>query len=71
MKFKIGDPVKLKGSSQVMTIQLINKNNNSSYDCVCNWIDKEGKPQQQTYDELSLNPVTPPKGRQFTTVNLT
>lgn len=70
MKFKIGDPVKLKGSSQVMTIQLINKNNNSSYDCVCNWIDKEGKPQQVTYDELSLILVTPPKPRQFKQIHI-
>lgn len=71
MKFKIGDPVRLKGSTQIMAIQVIKENNDSSFDCICSWIDKEGKPQQVTYDELSLILVTPPKGRQIAVVNLT
>ena len=70
MKFKIGDPVKLKGSSQTMAIQLIKENSDKSFDCTCAWVDKDGKPQQATYDELSLLLVTPPKPRQFKAINI-
>ena len=70
MKFKIGDQVKLKGSAQIMAIQIIKENNDKSFDCVCTWVDKEGKPQQVTYDELSLVLVTPSKPRQFKQIHL-
>lgn len=69
--FKIGDVVVLKSGGASMSIQQLTPNSEGSVNCMCSWHDKDGKPHTVTYDELSLRLVTPPKGRQFSTINLT
>ncbi|MBK7806004.1 MAG: DUF2158 domain-containing protein [Saprospiraceae bacterium] len=69
--FKMGDVVTLKSGGEQMVIQQTTPNSDGSVNCMCTWHDKEGKPHTVTYDELSLRLATPPKGRQFTAVNLT
>ena len=58
MEFKVGDVVCLKGSTQTITIQHIDIEENLA-ECV--WIDKDGKPHQQEFlfaTLISNNPTS-------------
>ena len=59
-KFSVGDKVKLKSGGPAMTVHsydldysfLLKKD--VSPDVICSWIDKEGKPHKQKFNEEEL-----------------